>query len=526
MSISDIITIISLVIAIFAIISEKKRKHLSLKFGYLSVLLYSSMFLLINYFVFYNQFYSKGFYLQFLYFDNFGFKNPKNYAYIISIFSLFSILFKIWYSFYPNSKKDKVLKYYKSLIENNEIQLLLDLIEKYHIKDIIDKINSSKEYNPKENDYFTFQIEKETLKTKFLFFLNQFWRSINNFSKLNKQNYALLVLHKIIADPAFIILASNIRPYLFASIFSLFKKGKQNIFPNDIVNQHLKELLKEKNFWLIKELKEGQNFDFGQLDNFFLENKIVSSLIKDLSVAEINNIWQPFGEEAISEIEKDSNLGLKSQLYQIYRNDDLLWNYKTFISIKFFKILIIESIVKQYKGTHFFLHYYWYITEKILNNFIETPPKNFENTVSNYHYLIQFMINTIFYWLDLSNKHNSDRFYDIIICLGNLTHYLCINQYFGEKRKIDFVENIVLSYCSLDNELENTNKIRKELEKILIKPSMMTENNHPYFNYIAQVWKKFDKIPHRGYDNNIDYDYFKQLKENVIIPLNLNPDEY
>ena len=75
-------------------------------------------------------------------------------------------------------------------------------------------------------------------------------------------------------------------------------------------------------------------------------------MIQDVSVADVNEIWRPFGEEAIKEIENEKNFGLESRLYQQYRNDDLLWEYKVFISIKFFNILVTESIVQKYSGTH------------------------------------------------------------------------------------------------------------------------------------------------------------------------------
>ena len=67
MTISDIITILSLVIAIIAIISEKQRKHLLLKYGWIDIFFYGLIFISINYFVFYKEFYGKGVYLDFLY---------------------------------------------------------------------------------------------------------------------------------------------------------------------------------------------------------------------------------------------------------------------------------------------------------------------------------------------------------------------------------------------------------------------------------------------------------------------------
>lgn len=525
MTISDIITIISLVIAIVAIISERKRKHLLLKFSYLDFGFYVFAFILINYFVFYNQFYSNGYYLKFLYFENFGLKNPSNYSYIISIFILLTVLYKIWYSFYPNRRKNQVLKYYKSLIENNEIPMLLDIIEKYHLNDICNQIKSSKNYDQDSKDWLFERFRQIPVKEKIIYKLKLAWQNLNPYSRLNKYGYATNVLHNIINDPAFIFLASNIRPYLFANIFSTFKKVKRNSFPTHLINQFLTEILKKKNFWIIKELKQSDNFDSGQPDWFFEENKIVASLIQDVSVADVNEIWRPFGEEAIKEIENEKNVGTESKLYQQYRNEDLLWEYIVFISINFFNILIIESIVQKYKGTHFFLHYYWYITERILKNFITTPPNDFEEVESIYHYLIKRMNDNLFHWLRLANEHKTDRLYDIIRCLGSQINCITKNPYFGEERKLDLVESVLYHYCNFE-EKAKTNLIRNELEKILKKPSMMTKTTDPYFTYIEQAWKKFDKIPHRNDIENIDYDYFSRLKKNVIIPLGLNPDEY
>jgi len=525
MTISDIITIISLVIAIVAIISEKNRKHLLLKFSYFDFGMYALAFILINYFVFYKQFYSKGIFLDFLYFDNFGLNNPSNYSYIISIFVLVTILFKVLFSFYPNRKINEVIKYYRILIENSEIPLLLDLIEKHHLNDIGKYIESSKKYDPDSKGYMFERFHKPSLKERALNKIKNIWRSTNKYSRLNKNSYASYVLHNIINDPAFISLSSNVRPYLFSKIFSKFKKDKRDSFPTDLVNQFLSELIKEKNFWLKKELKQSDNFDSGQSEWFFNENRIIASLIQDVSVADVNEIWRPFGEEAIKEIENENNLGLKSRLFQQYRNDDLLWEYKVFISIKFFNILVIESIVQKYSGTHFFLHYYWHITEKILDNFLSTPPNNFENIVSNYHYLIEQMNDNLFHWLRLANEHETDRLYDIISCIGNQIYCLTNSPYFGEKRTLGLIEKVITFYCNV-HEKGKTNLVRDELDKILNKPCMLTKTTAPYFDYISQVWTKFDKIPHRGYPNNTDYDYFVRLKENVIIPLELNPDEY
>ncbi|MGB4654381.1 MAG: hypothetical protein WBH98_02975 [Bacteroidales bacterium] len=517
MTISDIITLISLVIAIVAIISEKNRKHLLLKFSHFDFLLYLILFLLINYFVFYDSFYTKGYFIDFLYFEHFGLSNPSNYSYLISIGILISIFYKILFSFYPNRKKKKVLKYYKSLIENNEISMLLDLIEKYHIKDIKKYIETSKNDDPEANSLTYKTLKKTTFKQRVIILIKH--------SKLNKYSYARDVLHLIINDPAFIKLASNLRPYFFSSIFSTFKKEKIYLFPPELINQFVTELINKRNFWLIKELKQSEKSYRGQPDYFFEENKIIASLIQDVSVSDANEIWIPFGEGAISEIESEKQLGIESRLCQQYRNDDMLWEYKVFISIKFFNILIIESIVQRYKGVNFHLQYYNFITEKILENLLALSKNDFEKVESNYHFLIEQMNANLLNWLKLANEFETDIFHDIINCIGGQIYCVTKNQCFGEERSALFVKNVLNLYCDIKQKAK-TEEIRTELGRILKKPSAYNPNSLLYIKCIDQAWTKFDKIPHRDKLTNEDNDYFEKLKQDVIKPMGLNNDQY
>lgn len=523
MTVSDIITMISLIIAIVAIINEKNRKHLLLKFSKIDFIFYAFCFLLINYFVFYNHFVSKGYIIPYLYFNNFGLSNPSYYSYLISISVLILVLFKISSSFYPSHKKKQVLKYYKELIESDEIPMLLDIIEQYHQSDIIKKIDSSKDYDPNPENIIFERFHLITPKEKISHILRLTWERVNKHSKANKFSYADLVLHNIINDLAFIAFASNVRPYVFANIISTFKKEKRSSFPDDLVKHFLTEIINEKNFWLCKEIKQSDNFDKGQPESFFSENKIIASLIQDVSVADVNEIWIPFGEEAIKEIENEKYEN--SRLNQQYRNDDLLWEFKVFISIKFFNILIIESIVQKYSDSHFFLHYYWHITEKILENIKSSPPNDFEEVESNYHHLINQMNDYLFHWLNLANEHETDRYYDIIACLGNQINCITKNPYFGEERKISLIERMLYYYCNFE-EKEETAAIRKKIDEILLKPSILTKPTDTYYDYFNQAWVKFDKIPHIMPPENIAYEYFSNLKNNVIIPLGLNPDAY
>src|SRR5690606_32182600 len=142
---------------------------------------------------FYKQFYSKGIFLDTLYFENFGLNNPSNYSYIISIFVLVTILFKVLFSFFPNRKINQVIKYYRILIENSEIPLLLDLIERYHLKDIGKYIESSKNYDPDSRDFMFERFHKPSFKERALNNIRSIWRNVYKYSRLNKNSYASYV---------------------------------------------------------------------------------------------------------------------------------------------------------------------------------------------------------------------------------------------------------------------------------------------------------------------------------------------
>lgn len=526
MGISDIITLVSLIIAILAILNEKNRKSILLKFHLVDYILFCVAFLLINYFVFYNAFYSRGYYLPVLYFQRFGFSYPGHWAYIITILTLIYFFYKIWKAFYPYSKIKKVIKYYQGLIESNETLFLLDLLERYHKHDIIRLINETKDYEQNRN-WWEYRFEKKSFKLKIKDkFINTLQFIIPS-SWYNKRIYARMILHNIVDNPAFLALGSNQQPYFFADIFSSFKEIKRDGFPDETVNAFLDELLKHKNFWLKKELKESTKNDPTQPAHFYEENRILSSLLRDLSVADVNEIWRPFGEAALTEIEEEKTKGYDSKLYNEYSEDGPLWEYNTYQSIQFFYLLINEAITKKYQGSHFFLFYYDRIVDAILKSFEKRAPENFEDLTTIYHKFIDIIIHRSFYWLELSNKKNHPGIYHSILdCIGTNIDQITKSPYYGEERKISALNSFLEYYCDIESN-EHAEDLRLKYEEKLLRPSMLTKKDGPYYTYITTAWDRFDKIPHRSMQGHgADLPYFARLKERVIIPLGLDPDAY
>lgn len=498
-----------------------------LKFHIVDYVLFAVSFFLINYFVFYESFSSKGIYISQLYYQNFGFQNPKNYAYLITILSLIYFFYKIWYAFYPNSKIQEVIKFYGHQIENNEISFLMDLIDRYHKNDIIKLVEETSDYNPDKN-WLGHRFHRETFKEKLQKWYSKSIRFLFPYSWLNRKAFGVSVLHGIVNDPAFIVLASNQRPYLFAEIFAHFKEIKRDAFPDEIVNSFLSELVQQKNFWLKKELQQSQNHDYGQPERFHHNNKILSALLQDLTVADVNEVWRPFGDNAVDEIEEERIKGYESKMFQEFREEQFLWDHKTYFAIQFMKILVIEALVEKYLKSHFWLYYYRSITDSILTTFKKYPPNDVEETETVYHSFIDIMIHNCFLWLGISNKEEDVGFYNnTLTCLGDLLLAICKSPHYRTKKKIDYIERLFDHYCNLTSNSQSE-KMRLAIGKTLVMPSMLAKKTDDYYHYVAVAWDKYDKIPHRvmGVGEAIDYDYFKQFKQQVIIPLGLDPDKY
>ncbi|MCB9056138.1 MAG: hypothetical protein H6549_09780 [Chitinophagales bacterium] len=522
MTINDIITLLTVILAVIAIFNEKNRKHLLLKFHRIDYIIFCISFFLINYFVFYDSFLEKKLILRELYFNGFGFKNPKIYAYILTIAILFYLSIKIWRSFYPFVNLAKVNRFYQDQIEQQQIPLLLDMLERYHLRDINNMIDSSKDYDPNDN-WWESRFEEKDLKTKIKELFTSSVRYLFPFSKANRYVYARYVLHGIINEPAFIILSANQRPYFFASIFQHFRKNKRDAFPNDMLKTYFAQWVNVKNFWLQKELRESQNHDSGQPEWFFEDNKIIASVLLNLDVAEVNEVWQPFGTAAREELEEERLKGYDSLLYLEFREDHHLWDFKVYFAIEFFYILIIEAIRARYDKSHFFLTNYWYIVTDIVKTLDEYPIEEEDGHIV-YLELINQILSKSFHWLDLCNRYEHPSLYhDVLSCLGSSIAEICESSSIPENTKISAIDRVFRLYCSFQTKSE-TNRIRARMDEMLCRPSVRTTRGDMYYDIVEKAWSKFDKIPYRNLGG--ESTSFTRLKTNVIIPLGLNPDEF
>lgn len=141
MSVSDLLSLTGIFLAIIAFLDNSERKFILNKFSshdFFFILLY---FILVNYLIFYDW-WSKQ--LDFLsYFEFINYPSASTWAYFISITLIVWFLYKILYASFPKKNKDKVLQFYNYLLARKEYHKLFNYLEKYDFKKL-----TSKKSNP------------------------------------------------------------------------------------------------------------------------------------------------------------------------------------------------------------------------------------------------------------------------------------------------------------------------------------------------------------------------------------------
>ncbi len=209
MTISDVLTLLGILIAIFAFISEKNRQYILLKLSKTNILFVGIAFVLIHLLISYEWWSEKIPNLRKLEFA--GYPTTGAWAYIISFCLLSLVIWRIFYGSFPLSRREKLLKYYNQLILRNDIPFLAQLVEDNHLKQILGYlkvVKSIKIPNPTGHWHID---NPEYLKI------------YNQATNTKPNSYGKSVYHQIILNDAFLENIANINPYLFASIIKELK---------------------------------------------------------------------------------------------------------------------------------------------------------------------------------------------------------------------------------------------------------------------------------------------------------------
>ena len=274
MEISDLISIISIILAIIAFLNENERELIFNKFSRNDVIILLLYFIFVNYLIFFESLLSR-FPDTLSNFINNKLPSAKVWAYILSVLMISWVLWKVFWGKFPKKNNISLFKFYNNLLQQNKYDLILKTYQKFTPESnfVVEKIinnsrflNNTSSYN---EELIKSIIENKDYKSSKLFLTNNYIES-----QLTNEHSCLLSEFSL-SEFHLELLKNDID--LFSNVCkSLKSKNYFLVSHNELIIKYLfkrKELLdKEKEFFksLVNEL-------FSKKNNLFIYKYFKSS---------------------------------------------------------------------------------------------------------------------------------------------------------------------------------------------------------------------------------------------------------
>ncbi len=368
------------------------------------------------------------------FFDCSNCPSSNGWAYILTITTLIWLLWKINKAIFPLDNREKLLNYYENQILKGNFSFLADLIEIYHIDQVVEYIKTVK----------NIKISNPT----------GLWHFENE---------------------EFVIKVSNVYPYFFTRIIS--EMDNQEVKDADFTNLFLKTLIVTKNKQFFNEIRNNQNLVEFNTYSIEKQRPILYSLFNNIKVAELNEVWRAVGEQAILEMEVEAKKSF-SPLREANReqDEDTIWSYRIQNAIWFFDIMVRQAI----KGGithHMWLFYYWHFTKAILKNIPNINNYEPESAIpSRNHELLESIISKSCDWIYVVIKSKKNAISkSITTCMGKCVYEIAISNKLSDKTKhylIDWQWETIITLWDDNVADEILEKVVNDYFEALSKPIM------------------------------------------------------
>ena len=511
---SDFLTILGLALAVWAIIPNKERKFILLFFSKFEIGLFVASLLFIHYLMSFEWVMTNWFPCFSVFTVEKGIPSTT-WAYIVSLTVIIYPIVKVSFGYFSPSRLTNLISLYKSYLKENEIDLLVNYIRKYHIDDIKSFLKGISHLPQKENIDIILRRRTDSDKV------------YDELVKPQRILFASWVYGHIIQNEIFVRSAANKYPELFAIAFSGMETTESS--NQDLVKLYIECLFEAKNQSLIQELKILNNANDSVLGrNENVDIPILFSLFAHTKAAVENYVWYPVGEGTVKSLKHDSDQ--IDFLIKKYDSDleAELWNQKVYIAIVYFNYMVRESIYRDSEW-HMWLFYFRHFTDLLIEII---PDQNDYDGDSEYpsfaHYMIYQQFSIMNDWLDLAKEQETDhRVIDTARCLGWCVHSIC--QADNSKISVRFrrsqLDSILTTYFEFSHYPENigASTTRQWLEKLFLNPKGVDfgtpEITNEYLTAMQDAWDEFDKVPFQYHENNGS---IQQFVTNVLTPLGLN----
>ncbi|WP_134089823.1 hypothetical protein [Olivibacter sp. XZL3] len=510
---SDFLTILGLALAVWAIIPNKERRFILLFFSKFEIGVFIASLFFIHYLMSFDWLLANWFpRLSIFTIDN-GLPS-STWAYMIALGIIFFPIVKVSFGYFSTSRLKSVITLYETYLKENEIDLLVNYISKYHIIDIRKYLKGISHLPQKES--INIILRRRTDEDE----------AYDKLVEPQRILFASWVYGHIIQNENFVRMAANKYPELFATAFSGMETKKSS--NQDLVKLFIECLFQNRNQLLVQELKIMNETNSSILEmNKNYDIPILFSLFAHTKAASDNYVWYPIGEGAVKSLKHDA--AQKEFLTKKYDHDleSELWNQKIYIAIVYFNYMVRETIYRD-SGWHMWLFYFRHFTDLLIET-IPSPNDYDENSEypSFAHKMIYEQFSIMTDWLNLAKEQGTDRrVIDTIRCLGWCVHSIC--QADNSKISVGFrrrqLDLILSTYFKFSHYPDNIAAItaRQWLERLFLNPKGVDfgvpERTNEYLAALQDAWDGFDKVPYQYHEDNGSVQHFAST---VLMPIGL-----
>lgn len=405
MNVSDILTILSIAIAILSISYASDRKIWLYKFSKWDSYICVLWFLIANYFIFFDFFHAHGWYFPELMRTDGIYFRPQTWAYLTTVASVAYFVCKIYANRFPRSRYKALTDYYLTLINTNFF-LLMNYLHEFHEKKLEKHIHA-----------FNQAVEKRIKAQKDEPEFDDLFADTEK-SEDNAPSLSGLILSKIIFNPIFITESVRLQPIAFLEFVHDLKYADIEE-SQELIESYYRQLISGRNVCLTEGLNRTENFvSVGKLGNTayrLTDSRFAQLTFENLAFICRMKIWRAFGEEGLKDAYANNFF---SQEVNEWR-DAQYYVTPARICLKFYDIFIRELISHWYKNPEdraefIYLHYLYMIGGNVWTNFHGNQTKSYAKK------LFDDMLSNMRDWLFCMERHNRIQHQREILHIINL----------------------------------------------------------------------------------------------------------
>lgn len=520
MDASGLFTVLSIFVAVIALIPEERREDLNLRFSLCErgiFILLCLVAILINYSV---PIVSvlKGFDLKPVYYF-WGFDEKIVTMTCALLMSVIFIL-KLIGDKVPKSKINSWGNLSDQLLKKKKYHVLGFLLDRY-IDQFLQDINNKSIY---EKIYTFFSkgsmnlspselLEPETMErlesNKWLDKLKikiktEISRKIPNPKQSNSKEVIVRSITRLLKSSEFIDYLTITYPTIPVKLAS----NSSFLRVDEFTNNFFKILISNKSSPLYRELKDNQNFNPDTGYHIEEGNFILKHYFSDSMQAVKVGIWQPIGNYVRKYIkEQNGEINFYNNYCDDFSFSDERWECPIFTGIQFFD-LMVKSAIYQKTDEHMWLKYYAYFSDEILKNIDRSVNNKIDSEYPlKFDYLLYELISNCSDWVEAANYLYDDDVKSIVAvefasdCLGTMINKLLLSDKFDENQKAYYLEIVLRLMRDLDS--KGNERLSTKIFNSMVGIGMFSSRNLAWLIDIYQNVDHVLRVPGSTFDAKI-----------------------